>query len=133
MTTLEIILIAILAVENICFLIALIYKLKHSAPGGVKIKDGVRYTKTSEIKTDAKPVNISYNEKDVVLVADKVYTVGKDAEVKPGKYIILSTQEGKEHLTMRINDVCRNQKHGAEVVFAEGDIITAVNEPILLR
>ena len=133
MSILEYVLIGILAVENICLLIAFIYKRKHSAAGGVKIKDGVRYTKTSEISTDKKAVNISFNEKDVVLVADKVYTVGKDAEVKPGKYIILSTQEGKEFLTMRINDVCRNQKHGAEVVFAEGDIVTAVNEPILLR
>ena len=132
MTLLEMILIGALALENIILLVALV--IKHNKnKNGIKIKDGVRYTTTSTIKTDEKAVNISFNEKDVVLVADKVYTVGKDAEVKPGKYIILSTQEGKEHLTMRINDVCRNQKHGAEVVFAEGDIITAVNEPILLR
>ncbi len=132
MTLLEIILIGALALENIILLIALVVK-HNKNKNGIKIKDGVRYTTTSTIKTDEKAVNISFNEKDVVLVADKVYTVGKDAEVKPGKYTILSTQEGKEHLTMRINDVCRNQKHGAEVVFAEGDIITAVNEPILLR
>ncbi len=132
MTLLEMILIGALALENIILLVALV--IKHNKnKNGIKIKDGVRYTTTSTIKTDEKAVNISFNEKDVVLVADKVYTVGKDAEVKPGKYIILSTQEGKEHLTMRINDVCRNQKHGAEVVFAEGDIVTAVNEPILLR
>lgn len=133
MTTLEIILIAVLAVENIILLFTMLYRLKHTRAGGVRVKDNVRYTKTSDIKKDGKEVNISYNEKDIVLVADKVYKAGKNNEVKPGKYIILSTQEGKEYLTMRINDVCRNQKHGAEVVFAEGDIITAVNEPIILR
>ncbi len=133
MTTLELILIIALAVENVILIGVGIYKLCHRGPGGVKIKDGVRYTKTSAISKDDKSVNISFNEKDVVLVADKVYRAGKDEEVKPGKYIILSTQEGKEFLTMRINDVARNQKHGSEVVFAEGDIITAVNEPILLR
>ncbi len=133
MTILEWVLMAIIVVENIAILGFALYRLKFRAPGGVKIKDGVRYTKTSETSTDTKPVNISYNEKDVVLVADKVYTVGKNAEVKPGKYIILSTQEGKEYLTMKINDYARNQKHGAEVVFAEGDIVIAVNEPIILR
>lgn len=133
MTTLEIILSVAVAVETLILIGIGVYKLKHSAPGGVKIKDNVRYTKTSEIKTDEKDVNISYNEKDLVLVADKVYTVSKTGELKPGKYIILSTQEGKEYLTMRINDVCRNQKHGSEVVFAEGDIVSAVNEPIILR
>jgi|GEM_PF-2849337 len=132
MGTLEIILISALALENIILVICLIAKRLRNK-NGIKVKDGVRYTTTSTISTDEKAVNISFNEKDVVLIADKVYTVGKDAEVKPGKYTILSTQEGKEFLTMRINDVCRNQKHGAEVVFAEGDIITAVNEPILLR
>lgn len=132
MKMLEIILISIIALENIILLITFVCK-HNKNKSGIKIKDGVRYTTTSEIQTDEKDVNISYNEKDIVLIADKVYTVGKNAEVKPGKYTILSTQEGKEYLTMRINDICRNQKHGAEVIFAEGDIITAVNEPILLR
>ena len=84
MTLLEIILIGALALENIILLIALVVK-HNKNKNGIKIKDGVRYTTTSTIKTDEKAVNISFNEKDVVLVADKVYTVGKDAEVKPGK------------------------------------------------
>lgn len=133
MTTLEMILIAVLAVENVIFLGVLIYKFNNRHGKGIKIKDNVRYTKTSDIKTDEKEVNISYNEKDFMLVADKTYTVKKSGDLKPGKYTILSTQEGKERLTMRINDVSRNQKHGSEVVFAEGDIVTAVNEPIILR
>ncbi len=132
MSKLEIILIIVLALENLILLGVIIYRLNRNK-NGIKIKDNVRYTTTSDIKKEGKDVNISFNEKDVVLVADKVYTASKTGEVKPGKYIILSTQEGKEFLTMRINDVSRNQKHGAEVVFAEGDIIEAVNEPIILR
>lgn len=133
MTTLEIILSIVAGIETLILLAIIVNKLKHRAPGGVTIKNGVRYTKTSKINKEDQSVNISYNKTDLVLVADKVYTVSKTGELKPGKYIILSTQEGKTYLTMKINDFARNQKHGAEVVFAEGDIVIAVNEPIILR
>ena len=59
--------------------------------------------------------------------------VGKDKKVKPGKYTILSTQEGMPSVNIRIGHYVREYKHGSTIVLVEGEKITPVSSSIILR
>ena len=101
-----------------------------------EIKD-VRYTTTTEfIKENAEgdvDAKISYNRNDILIPVNTEKAIGRDTDVKPGKYIILTTAEGTEELKVRLGGYVRIYAHGSEVILAEGDTITPVNVGIILR
>ncbi len=134
MNTLEIILTIIVAVET-CALaaIAVVKYLHKRSRTGVVIKNNTRYTINDKTTTEQGDVNVSYVKEDIILVADEVYTVSKSGKIKPGKYRILSTQTGKKHVNVKVNSVARSQEHNSDIVFAEGDIVVAPNEAVILR
>ena len=100
---------------------------------------GVRYTLDSEI---SKPENenvegldakISYNKNDILIPVKEEKTVGKNADIKPGKYTILTTVEDKTQINIRLGGYVRVYSHGSEIVLAEGDKITPLSVGIILR
>ena len=113
--------------------------LKQKQKDNLDIVDDVRYTmednpvaSETNMATDTM-VNATYQQKDIILNQNTPVTVSKDGEVKPGKYILLSTDENKDSFNVRIGIYVKEYKHNQEVVLAEGDTICAVSSNIILR
>ena len=135
MELLSIILIVVCGAEFI-LIAALFGRLWHVAgkkPPVVKEKDGVRYTRSDETENADGGVNASFVKGDILLAADEPVEVCKTGRVKPGRYTVLSTQSGSEKVALRINAVSRNQPHESGIILAEGDVIMAENEAVILR
>ena len=113
--------------------------LKQKQKDNLDIVDDVRYTmednpvaSETNMATDTM-VNATYQQKDIILNQNTPVTVSKDGEVKPGKYILLSTDENQDSFNVRIGIYVKEYKHKQEVVLAEGDTICAVSSNIILR
>ena len=113
--------------------------LKQKQKDNLDIVDDVRYTmednpvaSETNMATDTM-VNATYQQKDIILNQNTPVTVSKDGEVKPGKYILLSTDENQDSFNVRIGIYVKEDKHNQEVVLAEGDTICAVSSNIILR
>ena len=113
--------------------------LKQKQKDNLDIVDDVRYTmednpvaSETNMATDTM-VNATYQQKDIILNQHTPVTVSKDGEVKPGKYILLSTDENQDSFNVRIGIYVKEYKHNQEVVLAEGDTICAVSSNIILR
>ena len=113
--------------------------LKQKEKDNLDIVDDVRYTmednpvaSETNMATDTM-VNATYQQKDIILNQNTPVTVSKDGEVKPGKYILLSTDENQDSFNVRIGIYVKEYKHNQEVVLAEGDTICAVSSNIILR
>lgn len=134
MSILEIVLLVIVVIESLILLALLAIKIarKFNRTGVVE-KNNVRYTISDKTTQEDGSVNVSFVKEDIILVADEVYTVSKQGKIKPGKYRILSTQTGKQKVNIKVNSVARSQEHNSDIVFAEGDIVVAPNESVILR
>jgi hypothetical protein len=99
----------------------------------VKEKQGVRYTVKDNTTDEAGNVNASFVKGDVMMQADEIYKVNKNGPIKPGRYNILSPQAGKKKINLKINGIRRSQAHNSGIVFAEGDVVVAEHESIILR
>lgn len=113
--------------------------LKQKQKDNLDIVDDVRYTmednpvaSETNMATDTM-VNATYQQKDIILNQNTPVTVSKDGEVKPGKYILLSTDENQDSFNVRIGIYVKEYKHNQEVILAEGDTICAVSSNIILR
>ena len=126
-----IIALAVLVVILIVAVIVLAIKNKNLKTGGIKIKNGVRYTTDEMINKDSE-TNITYNEKDIVLEINKEYIVG-DKKMLPGTYYVLATNETYDKFNLRISGFVREYKHGEKIVLKNGDTITAVSHNVILR
>lgn len=106
-------------------------KIRKLKFGGIKIKNGVRYTTDEMIEKDNE-ANITYNKKDIVLEVNKDYVVG-GKKFMPGTYTVLATNETNTKFNLRIAGTVREYKHGEKIVLSEGDTITAVSHIVILR
>lgn len=99
---------------------------------------GVRYT-TSDQTLKAPDENenleakISFNTRDILIPVKKEMVVGKNDDIKPGKYTILTTVEEKTTFNIRLGGYVRVYTHNSEIILAEGDKITPLNIGIILR
>ncbi len=112
--------------------ILILFLAKKSSKKIIKEKDGIRYTKSDEIKNEQGQV-ASFVKGDIILKVDKVYKVAVNGEIAPGRYNILSSQEDINKVTLKVNGISRSQPHNSGVVFAEGDIVIAEKYSIILR
>lgn len=102
------------------------------------IVDDVRYTVeenpvTVDEVTQEETVNATYKQADIILPQSTPMTVSTEGELKPGKYIILSTDENISTFNIRVGIYVREYKHNQEIVLAEGDTICAVSCNVILR
>lgn len=129
--------IAAAAILLICIIIKIV-KASRRKGNHVEEIHGVRYTTTSDYTKEGEDENnpdvkISYNKGDILIPANQERKVGRDADIKPGKYIILSTVEGTDSINIRLGGYVRVYAHGSEVILAEGETITATNIAVILR
>lgn len=128
---------AVAAVILVALVIVKMVKAFRRKGNHVEEIGGVRYTTTSDYTKEATEedleAKISYNKGDIVIPTNEERKVGKDADIKPGKYIILTTVEGTDSLNIRLGGYVRVYAHGSEVILAEGDTISPVNVAIILR
>lgn len=102
------------------------------------IVDDVRYTveenpvNVDEV-TQEETVNATYKPVDIILPQSTPRTVSTEGELKPGKYIILSTDENISTFNIRVGIYVREYRHNQEIVLAEGDTICAVSCNVILR
>ncbi|MBP5357012.1 MAG: hypothetical protein J6Y68_02555 [Clostridia bacterium] len=133
----EVICIIEAAIILILLIAVIVLVIKNRKPkdkaDNVKIKDGVRYTKTTAAFSEDGSVAITHREGDAVLERGKTYTAVKDGYVMPGKYTVLSSEEGTDKFNVRLGGFVRQLSHGTEIVLAEGDEITPVSTNIVLR
>lgn len=97
------------------------------------IVDDVRYTMETNPVEENNDVNITFVKEDYILKQGAPVTVSVNGELKPGKYIVLSTDENQESFNIRIGIYVREYRHNQEIVLAEDDTICAVSGSIILR
>lgn len=124
---------AVLFILGLACLIYKISKYRKIKKTGIEEIDNTRYTTDSTVTTQQGDVNVTYNKEDLMLAQNVDEVVGKDKKVKPGKYTILSTQEGMPSVNIRIGHYVREYKHGSTIVLVEGEKITPVSSSIILR
>ncbi len=99
----------------------------------VDIKKGIRYTEDSTIVDKTGEMNVTYNQQDLILRQNQTYTAKRQADIKPGKYVVLSARDNEETFKIRIGVYVREYKHGQTIVLGEGEEITPVSTDVILR
>ena len=109
--------------------------------------DGVRYTmEENPVKSEEEifesqmakeqaedAVNVTFTQKDYILPQNTPVEITKDGELKPGKYLVLSTDENQEKFYIRVGIYVREYHHNQEIILAEGDTVCAVSGSVILR
>ena len=122
---------AVAVVVLLITVIVLAVKNRQLKFGGIKIKNGVRYTKDERIEKDNE-TNVTFNEKDIVLEVNKEFVVGEN-KFLPGTYTVLASNENNTKFNLRVGGIVREYTHGQKIVLAKGDTITAVSHIVILR
>lgn len=99
----------------------------------VVIKHGVRYTPEATIVDKNGVENVTYVKGDIIIKPRKVVKVGKNEEVKPGKWTILASNDSVTVFNVRVGNYVQEYKHGQEIILAEGDEICPTSTTIILR
>lgn len=93
-----------------------------------------RYTADQRVEDTAGNANVSFNQTDIVLTMGVTYKVSaEEGCIKPGKYTVLTTEEGATTFNLRLGEYVKEYHHGEDVVLAPGSEITAVSMSIILR
>ena len=107
---------------------------KEKSEKNLEIIDDVRYTvETNPVDAENGDVNITHLQNDIVLNQNTPVTVSTASQVKPGKYILISTDANTSSFNIRVGIYVREYKHNQEIVLAEGDTICAVSSSVILR
>ena len=93
----------------------------------VIIKHGVRYTPEATIVDKDGVENVTYIKGDIIIKPRKVVKVGKNEEVKPGKWTILASNDSITVFNVRVGNYVQ------EFILAEGDEICPTSTTIILR
>lgn len=96
-------------------------------------KHGIRYTPEATIVDKQGKENVTYVQGDIIIKPRKVLTVGKHADIKPGKWTILASNEKVTTFNVRIGNYVQEYKHGQEVILSEGDEVCPTSTSIILR
>ncbi|MCL2539814.1 MAG: hypothetical protein FWE53_00050 [Firmicutes bacterium] len=99
----------------------------------VVVKDGVRYTADQNVVKDNGSMNITHNEGDILLTANRKRVASKTGAIKPGKYVVLSANSNEGKFNLKVGGFVREFKHNSPIVLAEGDEITAISHNVILR
>ena len=99
----------------------------------VIIKHGVRYTPDATIVDKDGTENVTYIKGDIIIKPRKVVKVGKNEEIRPGKWTILASNDSATVFNVRIGNYVQEYKHGQEIVLSEGDEICPTSTTIILR
>ncbi len=98
------------------------------------VVDDVRYTmETNPVDAETGEPNVTHLQGDFILNQNTPVTVKATGQVKPGKYILISTDPNISSFNIRVGIYVREYKHNQEIVLAEGDTICSVSCSVILR
>lgn len=99
-----------------------------------KVNDLIRNKKNKNGKeqNDEALVEIEKNQ-DIELEINKTYKVGKNEAIAAGKYTLLIVGSGKEKFNIKIDKFVKEHRHGDVVVLEDGEEITSITQPVILR
>ncbi len=107
---------------------------KEKTEKNLEIIDDVRYTaETNPVEEQTGDVNVTHLQGDIILNQNTPVTVDKNGQIKPGKYILISTDANTSSFNIRVGIYVREYKHNQEIVLAEGDTICSVSGSVILR
>ena len=101
--------------------------------GEVIEKHGVRYTPEATIVDQVGNENVTYIKGDIIIKPRVKMIVGKNADIKPGKWTVLAANNADTSFNIRVGNYVKEYKHGQEIVLAEGDEICPTSTTIILR
>ena len=99
----------------------------------VNQKNNVRYTINQTVVDEEGNATVSLSTKDIVLNPNETIVVDKKGKLKPGKYTILASNEKEITFNIRIGTYVKEYSHNQSIILSEGQEVTAVNCPIILR
>ena len=99
----------------------------------VVVKHGVRYTPEATIVDEHGNDNVTYIKGDITIKPRKVAVVGKHADIQPGKWTILASNDKMTTFNVRVGNYVQEYKHGQEIVLTEGDENCPTSTTIILR
>lgn len=99
----------------------------------VVVKHGIRYTPDATIVNKDGTENVTFVKDDIIIKPRKVARVGKNADIKPGKWTILASNDSVTVFNVRVGNYVQEYKHGQEIILAEGDEICPTSTTIILR
>ena len=90
---------------------------KEKTEKNLEIIDDVRYTaETNPVEEQTGDVNVTHLQGDIVLNQNTPVTVDKNGQIKPGKYILISTDANTSSFNIRVGIYVREYKHNQEIV-----------------
>ena len=122
----------LLIVLIVTLVVAFKKQKNHSEKNLVETKDA-RYTFETDTQYSDGDAKISYTKGDYLLQQGVTYKVGKDRDLKPGKYIILTSDQNVEKFNIRVDSYVREYSHNQEIVLSDNSEITSVSHSIILR
>ena len=109
-------------------------KNKKKADANLVETKNVRYTYETDTLDAEGHAKISLTKGDWVLAMGKTYKVGVgDGMIKPGKYIILTSDENTDKFNIRVDGYVREYEHNQEIILGDQSEVTAVSHTIILR
>ena len=106
---------------------------KKAKPNVVETKNA-RFTFETDTTTESGDAKVSYTKGDIVLNAGTTYKVGTEKDmIKPGKYIILTSNNATEKFNIRVDGYVREYSHNEEIVMADNSEVAAVSHSVILR
>ena len=99
----------------------------------LEVIDGVRYTKDDVVVDESGKASVTLKKGDIMLERGKEYLVGENGDLLAGKYTVLTADENRESVNIRIGGLVRDYKHFSSIVLTEGDKISPVSNNVVLR
>ena len=119
----------------VILLLSKLVKKKDKSTRDSEIVKDIKYSKAGQLLEEysTEEVKETYNKNDILIPAKVEMKVGKKANILPGKYTILSTDNNRQTLNIKIGSYVRVYSHESEIILAEGDTIMPVAIGIILR
>ena len=99
----------------------------------LEVIDGVRYTKDDVVVDESGKASVTLKKGDIMLERGKEYLVGENGDLLAGKYTVLTADENRESVNIRIGGLVRDYKHFSSIVLTDGDKISPVSNNVVLR
>ena len=99
----------------------------------LEVIDGVRYTKDDVVVDESGKASVTLKKGDLMLERGKEYLVGENGDLLAGKYTVLTADENRESVNIRIGGLVRDYKHFSSIILTDGDKISPVSNNVLLR
>lgn len=99
----------------------------------LEVIDGVRYTKDDVVVDESGKASVTLKKGDIILERGKEYLVGENGDLLAGKYTVLTADENRESVNIRIGGLVRDYKHFSSIVLTDGDKISPVSNNVVLR